>query len=300
MASGDSSTQPWLRRLRVTLGPVEEWKGSASGGNILQFDSDGTPNGLKVVCSIHKTIMGIPTPSTISIYNLSEATRNAIRRSLTKVTIEAGWDNTELHKAFQGSVVSVQSQRNGVDVVTKISALPGYGGLVKGVSSITFPPNSSVRSAVKDLASHMPGISVSDANLKSVDGLFGASGWSFAGSTKDALTQLANEYGFSWSVDDNSLRAVGDKASFGGIVVLNGKDGGLINVSAILQGPMQVQTGVKIKAIYVPGVQPGATVRIRSSLSGANDGDYRIHTANISLDCYSENWTMDLESFRHM
>lgn len=295
-----STIIPWLRRLIVTIGPVEEWRGSSGGsGDVLRFESDGTQDNLKIVASVSKTVMGSPQPSNIAIYGLSRQTRNSIQRSLTKITIEAGWDNTEIHKVFQGSVVSVVSERQGADIVTKINAIPGYGALIKSTTSVNYAPNSTVQAALKDLGGKLPGVAVSDANIKEVEGEFGPGGWSYAGTTKDGLTSLANEFGFSWHIEDNALCAVGDKAKFDGVVILEGNQGGLITVTPIMQGPLQVQTGVKIKGIYVPGVQPGGTVRVRSTVSEGLDGDYRVHTAKYSLDPCSDAYTMELESFRY-
>lgn len=282
---------PWLRKIIVTV---------VAGDEIKQLISDGTPNGFKITCNISKTVMGIPNPSTITIYNLSAATRSAIQKSLSSIKIEAGWENTELHVALQGNVMSCYSERNGPDIVTKLAVLQGYNALVNSVVSQTYAEGTPVRDVVRDLGSKLPGITISEPMLKDINGTIGAGGWSYAGQTKDALTQLAKEYGFSWTVDDESLRVVGDKAKFDGIIVLDGNEGGLINVSPILQGPTQIRTGVKIKALYVPGVQPGATVRVQSTLEEGLDGDYRIHTSNFSLDTYSDTWTMDLESFRYM
>lgn len=282
---------PWLRKIVVTINVGEEVK---------QFASDGTPNGLKVTCNINKTVMGIPNPSAVNIYNLSAATRNAIQKTLSGIKIEAGWENAELHTVLQGNVMSCYSERQGPDIVTKLAVLQGYNATVKSVVSQTYAEGMPVREVVKDLGSKLPNITIEETLLKDVKGNIGAGGWSYAGQTKDALTQLGNEYGFSWSIDDEALRVVGDKAKFDGIVVLDGNEGGLINVAPILQGPMQVRTGVKIKALYVPGVQPGSTVRIRSTLEKGLDGDYRIHTARYNLDTYSDAWTMDLESFRYM
>lgn len=286
-----NSVIPWLRKIVVTV---------TAGEVIKQIVSDGTPDGLKVVCNVSKTVMGIPNPSTITIYNLSADTRSAIQKSLSGIKIEAGWHNTDMHIVLQGNVMSCFSERNSADIVTKLAVLPGYNAAVRGVTSKTYAEGMPVRDVVKDLGSRLPNIMVSDAVLKGIEGNIGAGGWSFAGQTKDALTQLGNERGFSWTIDEETLRVVGDKARFDGVVVLDGNEGGLINVSPILQGPMQIRTGVKIKALYIPGVQPGATVRVQSTLEKGLDGDYRIHTSNYSLDTYSEQWTMDLESFRYM
>lgn len=295
--TGDA-LRPWLRRIVVTLGPLEEWRG-ASGGNIVQFEADGTPKGLKVTGAVQKTVMGMPNPSQISVFNLARDTRDAIRGSLTKITVQVGWQNTELHTLFQGSVLSAISERSGSDIVTKISALPGYGALVRGVSSKSYAAGTSVRDVVKDMATDLPGLTIGDSGLEGLDGKIGGSGWSFAGSTKDGLTQLANEHGFSWHVDSGQFKAVGDKAKFGGFVALNGKNGGLISVVPTLTGPLQIQTGVKIKAVYVPGITAGSSVRVNSDISPKLNGEYRVHTCNINIDAYSDQWTMDIESFKN-
>ena len=165
-AEKKSSTpnRPFLRRIVVTLGPLEEWRGK-SRGEIVQFKSDGTLEGLRVTGTFQKTLMGMPQPSQISIYNLSRDTRNAIKGSLTKITVEAGWNNTDLRKVFQGSIMSSSSERNGPDIVTKLVALPGYGSLVRGVSSVTFGAGTPVSVAAQKLASDLPGMTVQGGNF---------------------------------------------------------------------------------------------------------------------------------------
>jgi hypothetical protein len=291
--------RPWLRRIVVTLGPLEEWRGQ-KGGTTVQMESDGTPNGLKITGTFSKTIMGMPNPSEVSVFNLAHDTRDAIRSSLTMIRVHVGWKNTEMHIVFQGSVLSAVSERNGVDIVTKISAIPGYGAMVRGTSSKTWAAGTPVKDVVKELAQDMPGLVIDDSGIEGVKGKIGGKGWTYAGNTKDALTELANEHGFSWHIEDGEFRAVGDKASFGGFVELNGQDGGLISVVPMLSGPQQQQTGVKIKAIYVPGVAAGSSVKVNSVVSPKLNGTYRVNTCNISVDSHSDQWTMDIESFKHM
>lgn len=264
----------------------------------MQFKSDGTLEGLRVTGTFQKTLMGMPQPSQISIYNLSRDTRNAIKGSLTKITVEAGWNNTDLRKVFQGSIMSSSSERNGPDIVTKLVALPGYGSLVRGVSSVTFGAGTPVSVAAQKLASDLPGMTVQGGNFQGVAGNIGPRGWSYAGATKDGLTRLGEEHGFSWSVQDGEVTAIGDRFMLGSYVELNGENGGLISIAPTLTGPMQIQSGVKIKALYVPGISAGHSIKVNSTLNPRLSGTYRIHTMSINIDAYSEAWTMDIESFR--
>ena len=79
----DSENRPWLRKVLVTLGPLAEWQ-NKSAGSTVQFASDGTLNGLRVSANIQKTLMGLPSPSTIKVYN-REMGSAAVRRLMELV-----------------------------------------------------------------------------------------------------------------------------------------------------------------------------------------------------------------------
>ncbi len=291
--------RPWLRRIRVTLGPLEEWRGSKSG-EIVKWESDGTLNGLRVTGSFQKTIMGIPNPSQISLYNLGLEARNGIQSSMTKITVEAGWDNTVMRTVFSGSVLQSYSERQGSDIVTKISALPGYGALVRATTTYSAAPGSSLKEVVKRVAKDLPGVTVDDASFAGIEGQIGNNGWSFAGATKDALTSLSDEYGFSWSIADGQFTAINDTFMLPDFIELNGVSGGLMQIAPIVSGPLQIQTGVRIKALYLPGLTAGNSIKVKSDINPRLSGTYRIHTMGIDIDAYSETWTMGIESFRYM
>lgn len=291
--------RPWLRIIKVTLGPLEEWKGARTG-ELVTWQSDGTLNGLRVTGMFQKTIMGVPSPSTISLYNLKRTTRNGIKAALTKITVEAGWSGTELRKVFQGSVLNAYSERNGADIITKLAALPGYGALTRGISTLTAAPGTSVVEVAKTLANDLPGVAVSDSGFSGVKGQIEAGGWSYAGTTREGLNKLSEEYGFSWSINDGEFGAIADKFMMPDFIDLQGDNGGLINIAPIVTGPLQTETGVKIKALYIPGVTVGNSIKVTSLINPRLSGTYRIHTINISIDAYSEAWTMDIESFKYM
>lgn len=286
--------RPWLRKIKVTLGPLDEWQGS-NKGEMVTWMSDGTMNGLRITGTFQKTIMGQPSPTQISVYNIGQAVKDGIKKSLTKIRIECGYNNTDMKLLFQGSVMYIENHRSGPDLITKITALPGYGATSRGSSSISFKSGTQVKDAVKTLAKDLPGVEVNDDMLQGINGTIGTGGWSFAGSTKDGLTKLSEEYGFSWSIDDNKVTAIDDKFVLPSFVELNGDNGGLIDVSPQINGPMAIMMGVKVKAIYVPGVTAGQSVKINSKLNPKLNGVYRINTISVSIDAYSDAWTMDLD-----
>lgn len=293
----ESENRPWLRRVLVTLGPLAEWQNKEKGTTV-QFASDGTLSGLRVTANIQKTLMALPSPSSIKVYNLSSDTRNAVRKGLTKITLQAGWNNTDLVTIFKGSVMNVQSERSGPDVITTFLALPGFGALAMGASSATFGSGTPVASVVEKLGKDLPGVTVNKDSFHGVEGNIRGKGWSYAGSTRDGLNRLAEEYGFSWSIQEGTLKCIGDKFALGSSIEINGKSGGLVNISPILTGPLQWVTGVKIKALYVPGITVGSSVKVSSELNKGLSGTYRAHTISIDLDAYSSQWLMDIESYK--
>lgn len=295
-ATAETPNRPWLRRIRVTLGPLEEYK-NAKKGSTVQFVSDGTLNGLRVVASIQKTIMVLPQPSMIDIYNLSRDTRNAIKKSLTKITLEAGWGNTDYRTVFQGSVVSVVSEKAGADIVTHIMCLPGYGAVAQAASSATFGPATPITTVIEQLGKDLPGVVVDQNNFRGCEGRIGGRGWSCHGTTKQALTDLAEEYGFSWSINDGKLVCIGDRFMLAPSYTFDSVKSGLVSITPILSGPFQITTGVRIKALYIPGLSVGSSIKVDSKLNEQFSGTYRIHTCSISIDAYSDSWTMDLENY---
>lgn len=95
-----------------------------------------------------------------------------------------------------------------------------------------------------------------------------------------------------------TLRETSRSIKFLSDLRLRQENGGLISIAPTLTGPMQIQSGVKIKALYVPGISAGHSIKVNSTLNTRLSGMYRIHTMSINIDAYSEAWTMDIESFR--
>lgn len=141
-------------------------------------------------------------------------------------------------------------------------------------------------------------MTVQGGSFQGVAGNTGPYGWGYAGVTKDGLTRLGEEHGFSWSMQDGEVTVIGDRFMFGSYAELSGENDGLISIAPTLTGPMQIQFGAKIKAFYVPGISAGYSVKVTSMLNPRLSGTYCIHITSINIDVYSEAWTMDIESLR--
>lgn len=270
--------------------------GGENGRKGLEIPSDGSMDTLRVACDIHKTIMGQPLPGSVRIWNLAPNTRQAIRSGLTKIVVRAGWSNTQMTRIFQGTVMNFSHTRTGVNNVTELEVMPGFGALVQGVTSRTFGSGMSVRDMVLLTAKDLPGVTVEENRLHGLNGTVSAAGWSFAGSTREALDQQAREYGFSWSVQDGIFQALADNTCLPGPVLeLDGDSGGLIGISPQQSDSTQTRRGVSVQAIFTPGLLPGRRIQVKSRHSEGLNGLYRVNRLACRLDTGSTEWNMNLD-----
>lgn len=285
------SNAPFIRAVNLLIGPLTEPEGGGNSGDAFQIFSSGDRNSLRVKFSVKKTILGAPNLSTIEIYNLSRDSRERIRKSLTRVRLEVGYQNTELALLTQGGVKSVVTARRGSDTVTTISLLDGWGGQIRGITNRAYGPNRPVSEVIQDVASNMPGVTIGDIDI---DGFIGRGGFVASDRSADILDRLAGQYGFSWSIQDGTFQAVSDNRALSRVVELSTKQRNLIQAAPVLNGPQQIQTGVEIDGIINPRATPGHQVRLLSDLNPKLNQFYKIHEVDFNGDTGDQSWLMKI------
>lgn len=280
------------REIELYIGPFQEWKGMTNVDSI-KLVCNGNKDTIRIDASVSKTIVSSLNTAQIIIYNLSEQTREALRKNDISIKLYAGYEDEEKEMVYAGGVVSAQSYRQGTNIVTKLSCRSGIGPIIKATTSTTYTYGVPVKDVVKELAQNFEGITVDPTNIK-VEGKIGYAGWSYVGLTKDALDKLANQYGFSWTLQDGKFFAVQDGKSLSGKLLLDSEHG-LRKVSPRLIGPMEIQEGVDIQATYNPGANPGNSVQVKSIFS-KNTETYQIHTVDYSLSPKTDSWEMNIAS----
>lgn len=263
-----------------------------------EFFSDGSKkSGVRIEFSIIKTLLGSPNMSNISVYNLALDTRRDIAKDLQDVTMTVGHRGQGQSKITSGGILSVVPKREGPDVKSLISFYDGYKGIVKGVVQRTFGPGVKLSQIVEELARTMPGISVSPSKIK-ITGAVGTRGRTFNGATKDELNQLAEEYGFAWSIQDNVFQALEDGKAFNNVVEISAARGNLFSATALISGNAQTQTGVEISALLDPTVVPGDKVNLISVVDPDLNGIYKVHSVTFTGDTFGSTWEMRIQSYK--
>ncbi|HBG77248.1 MAG TPA: hypothetical protein DDW84_00150 [Phycisphaerales bacterium] len=291
------SERPVLRRAELLIWPQNE-SVNASDNVAMKIVSDGTRDHLRMSFAINKSILGTPNNSQILLYNLKKETRDYFS-PLLKCSLRVGWDNYGLFEIYNGGLVAATHQRQGADIITKLIMLTGITATSVSVTSATFSRGTKLSYILKTMVEQkLPGVKYDPARVKIADGEITQQGLSFAGSTKDFLDKLAKQYGFSWSIQDGVFQAIQDGKSFGRNILISSDAKTLFNVAPILQSPMQVQTGVTISALLVPGLLPGDTVTVQSSVNPQLDGVYMAHTIAYNGDLFGNEWGMIIQSFK--
>lgn len=284
------------RRLRITIGPL-----NGANGRIATFESNGTRNSLKADVTINTSIMGVPQPSTIAITNLSKETRNGIRRGLTKITVEAGWQDTGLSMVFNGEVLAINQAVSGTEIVTTLSCLAGYGALSLSVVSFSFPEGTALPTVIQSVCKKFDGITLNKNSIQYLESQkLGRCGYAYAGSAMKCLNDLAELYGFSWNIENNILTVLKDGKYSGASVKVAGNGGGLISVQPILNGAYQIQTGIKGEVFWTQGLKAGAPLNVNSHYSPELNGEYIIHKLQANLTTFSDTWKASFECYKNL
>lgn len=273
----------FLRRCEVLLGPLADWKGGGPEANALRIVADGTDNRLRVAFTSTKTLTGDPNKTDISIWNLSRDTRQAVRQSLTRVEVLAGYDTAPPELVAYGALQdAATADRQGGDIITKLVVLDGYGGMVRGAYSRSWSGGTPLAQVVADIARSMPGVTVGAVNLS---GRLSAKGAAFAGTSTAQLNRLADQFGFSWSVQDGVFQAVGDRTDSGNVHSFD-SDVNLISIAPTLAGAGEPMTGVELVARFDARAKPGDRCNVRSALSPNLSGSYKAQTVTLSFDSH--------------
>lgn len=297
------------RQIEVLIGPLEEGK-KGDPAQALRIFSDGSQDALRISFQIQKSAVSIPNASMITIWNLNEDTRALLNTGKLAITVNGGWANGgKLPLLFVGGIVAAYSDREGADIVTRIMALTMGDALSCTVSSFTFKSGMYVVDCLMQTIGAIDGIVVDPNAVKINNDVISIGGLSFAGQVKDLLDILGRQYGFTWSIQDGIFYAIGDQTAArtaaalkpgtvaaGTPLILDGKEGALINLSPLLAGPLQIVRGVKIRTFVQPGLAVHAPVTVVNSVNSQLDNDYIMHTLDLRGDTFSNDWIADIQS----
>lgn len=274
----------FLRYCEVIIGPLADWQGGGNRNQAVRIVADGTMRNLRVAFSAQKGITGSPNTLDMEIYGLSLVTMQSVRGNLSRIQVIAGYSSSADSAAIvaSGAILAAIPEMRGPDAVLTIKALDGYGGMVRGAYSRAFDGRTPISTVVADMAKALPGVTVGQID---VDGQLFQKGQQFAGPTTAQLNRMADQYGFSWSVQDGIFQAISDKRDSGRAFAFT-SERNLISAVPVLNGPLAANVGVEIEAKFDARMKPGDRMVIDSRVNPALNGSYKATSVGLSFDSH--------------
>jgi len=274
----------FLRYCEVTIGPLADWQGKGNTGEAVVIRADGTAGRLRIAFSASKSLTGDPNKTELTIYGLGRDLRRAMRTELTRVQIIAGYESSGRSAAVVavGAISAAISTRQGADITTKLTILDGFGGMVRGAISRSYKGGTPIAQAVKEAAQSMPGVTVGEV---SIVGRLPAKGVQLSGPATAQLNKLADQFGFSWSVQNGIFQAVPDDGDTGEEFSFT-SDRNLVSLSPSVSGPSPGQGGVEIVGKFDARIKPGDRVAVQSDINPQLSGTYKVTSVTANFDSH--------------
>lgn len=265
--------------------------------------------GLQVEFNIERTLEKEPSTCTLSVYNLAQATRDALQQEANRktVTVEAGYGD-DMQAIFVGDITSVIHLQDGPDFITEIEAGDGdraSRNWVRANFAPGVPLATVVRHLIKAAGLRAPAKlnqTLQTYEAKGTPTRF-QNGIVLHGYAVDELYEILNGRGIRFSIQDNKVQLLAYDGAIPRSSTLH-----LTSTSGLVGAPsLRVRTVggenskkkrevLEATTLLVPGIMPGAEVYVE----GANikGGIFRIDRATFRGSVFGSEFAIDIEGSR--
>ena len=266
---------------------------------------------LKITFEIVKDLSEETNKSKITIWNMSRDNITRVCNADIKVDLYAGYsENGGAVRIFSGTIIHGTSKDDGTDLVTELTLSDGQTTVRDSVFSLSYAAGTSGQTIINSIASQM-GVSLNQSS----DVIYAAytNGYSFVGRGVDALSEICNGNGASWSIQNGDLQIIlaGGTTSKQG-VVFSANSGLVSSPERIVKASPkpdketpkrkkrkkekeekpQKQAGWKIKTLLASTVVPGDAVKVESR---EITGWFRVEQINHKGDSHGGEWVSEMD-----
>lgn len=243
-----------------------------------------------------------PNMTTLTIYNLSANTENAIIQSADGIRIEAGYDDGPYGEIFAGNIVQfVRGKEDSTSFYLKILSLDGDNFFNFGTVAFNLNKGVGLRQQTEQIVSN----STIPATIGDIDGTDGSPSLSrgkvYFGAAKDYLRDIGKTGNAIFGIEGGSVTiqsVTGTPA--GGAVELNSETG-------LIGFPAQNDVGVNCKCLMNSQIVIGGLIKLNNAsinqkeISLGNflrplsaDGVYRVITLTHRGDTRGQDWYTEI------
>lgn len=251
--------------------------------------------GLRIVFDVQKTDAKEPNTAKVKIYNLSEASRNLIKKTGELLYLSAGYSSGDGEEIlFIGDISDISHSFARPDIETTIICTDGSREILEKRISVSFGPGASgIAAAMKILTAFEMG---NDLLIGSFRDKKYANGFSFCGRADVGLSKVASFLGLDWSIQNHEIKFIpGDGSDLARIVSLS-PTSGLLGAPERMQGEERkrkgkavvAKPGWKLTSLLRPKIIPGCRVMVTSEeISGAA---FKVSAVSHSGDTNGNDW----------
>lgn len=225
-----------------------------------------TISGLRIIFEITKTNLGYPNLAKIDLYNPNENTLSLLQKEFTKIFLEVGYgDNLRL--LFTGDIRNAFQMNNGIDAIATVYAGDGDRDWKSSFFNKTFSDKVTANTVIKEVvASFKNTVAGSIQDIpNAADKLRGSV---LSGSSKDIMNQLAADYGFEWSIQNNEINVVSKNS------ILDNNEAVLVSsATGLIGSPVITEIGADVTTLLNPLLIPNASFKIESPNAEAQLGN---------------------------
>lgn len=248
----------------------------------------------------------VPNTAEINVYNLSREQISAVvsHTGDVPVNLSAGYQG-ENSLIFAGSLRLATMERQGPDLILKVSSGDGEKKARKARVAKTFPPRTTILTVVKACAAAM-GVGLGNVETAITKAEFPKGGATFpcgtvlAGDAAEELRLLLRSIGMEYSIQNGSLQVLTRGQALGAITTNSGKTAGglalLLNeTTGVLGTPSVGSDGVaRANVTMLPDLFPGRLLKF--DMPDVVTGNFRASTLEFKGNLRGDEWGAEIEA----
>lgn len=261
-----------------------------------------TITGLRLSFNITKSLHSFPNLAQLELYNPNPETLSMLESKFSEILLNAGYEGN-IRLLFKGQVRNVFQRKVGTDRIVTIFAGDAEQDWQNAIFNKTLTENIAIKQVVTEIAETFK--NTTTGQLQGLDAEADKlRGQTLSGSSKEILDQLAEDYGFQWSIQDGELITVPNEA------VLEDVDAVLINnATGMIGSPTITELGVNVTTLLNPELLPNRAFVVESDFADvaiggvqfrkinrtSGDGTYKTFQVIFNGDTHGNNWFSTVE-----
>lgn len=262
----------------------------------LKIESQAGKLGLRVTFDIERDTKPYPNNATISIYNLTRPSFEALA-SKPEITgrLEAGYEEN-IQQIFFGSLRRARTTREGTDWVTTCDLGDGEAELAQATISKSWSKGTPIGTVLQDFAAAL-GLGLGNVAQflasQTAGGTILTQPLTVSGPVSEELSAFTRSVGLSWSIQDGALQLLDLAMPYApGTAVLLKPDTGLIGAPRLDVDSDTKKTLCVARSLLQPELVPGSLFVVESEFV---NGQFAARKTKHIGDTAGQDWYVDVE-----